>query len=45
MEAIRSFASCLWESATFWKTTALVLALLNLKTLPLVWHVSVTFRS
>ncbi|PYI25849.1 hypothetical protein BP00DRAFT_408568 [Aspergillus indologenus CBS 114.80] len=41
MEAIRSFASCLWESATFWKTTALVLALLNLKTLPLVWHIRV----
>ncbi|RAL15817.1 acyl-CoA thioesterase [Aspergillus homomorphus CBS 101889] len=41
MEAIRSFACSLWESATFWKTTALVLALLNLKTLPLVWHIRV----
>ncbi|PYH42268.1 uncharacterized protein BP01DRAFT_425672 [Aspergillus saccharolyticus JOP 1030-1] len=41
MEAIRSFAGYLWESATFWKTTALVLALLNLKALPLVWHIRV----
>ncbi|PWY88190.1 hypothetical protein BO70DRAFT_309720 [Aspergillus heteromorphus CBS 117.55] len=41
MEAIRSFASCLWQSATFWKVTAVFFALLNLKNLPIVWHIRV----
>ncbi|PYH99853.1 hypothetical protein BO71DRAFT_83814 [Aspergillus ellipticus CBS 707.79] len=41
MEAIRSFAGALWESATFWKVTALFFAVLNLKNLPLVWHIRV----
>ncbi|GKZ29535.1 hypothetical protein AbraIFM66950_005372 [Aspergillus brasiliensis] len=41
MEAIRSLASSLWESATFWKAAAIFFALLNLKTLPMIWHVRV----
>ncbi|KAF7122745.1 hypothetical protein CNMCM5793_000855 [Aspergillus hiratsukae] len=39
MESIRSLASSLWQSLGFWKALAIGFALLNLKTLPFVWHV------
>ncbi|RAK98490.1 uncharacterized protein BO80DRAFT_466932 [Aspergillus ibericus CBS 121593] len=41
MEAIRSLACSLWESVTFWKAAAICFALLNLKTVPMVWHIRV----
>ncbi|KAF9892043.1 hypothetical protein FE257_002449 [Aspergillus nanangensis] len=41
MEAIRSLASSLWGSIGFWKAATVVFALLNLKTLPMVWHLRV----
>ncbi|RLL95509.1 hypothetical protein CFD26_103962 [Aspergillus turcosus] len=34
-------AVSLWQSLTFWKALAIGFALLNLKTLPLVWHIRV----
>lgn len=39
MGSIVSLASSVWQSLTFWKALAIAFALLNLKTLPLVWHV------
>lgn len=39
METIKSFVSSLWQSTPFWKSAALFFALLNLKSLPIVWHV------
>ncbi|KAF7594595.1 Thioesterase super member 6 [Aspergillus hancockii] len=41
MEAISSLVSSLWESVGFWKAAAIFFALLNLKTLPIVWHIRV----
>ncbi|RHZ54864.1 acyl-CoA thioesterase [Aspergillus thermomutatus] len=41
MDSILSLASSLWQSLTFWKALAIGFALLNLKTLPLVWHIRV----
>ncbi|EAU31775.1 predicted protein [Aspergillus terreus NIH2624] len=41
MQAIRSLLASLWESTSFWKAAALLFALLNLKTLPIVWHLRV----
>ncbi|PIG86980.1 hypothetical protein AARAC_004712 [Aspergillus arachidicola] len=41
MEAVQSFLSSLWQSVGFWKAAAIFFALLNLKTLPIVWHIRV----
>ncbi|GAQ12107.1 uncharacterized protein YBR096W [Aspergillus lentulus] len=41
MKSILSLATSLWESLTFWKALAIGFALLNLKTLPFVWHIRV----
>ncbi|KAF4258646.1 hypothetical protein KXW98_001573 [Aspergillus fumigatus] len=41
MGSIVSLASSVWQSLTFWKALAIAFALLNLKTLPLVWHIRV----
>ncbi|KAB8236678.1 hypothetical protein ETB97_008917 [Aspergillus alliaceus] len=41
MEAIQSCLSSLWQSVGFWKAAAIFFALLNLKTLPIVWHIRV----
>ncbi|KAL4894668.1 hypothetical protein BDV59DRAFT_163057 [Aspergillus ambiguus] len=41
MEALRSFITSLWDSTSFWKAAAVFFALLNLKTLPIVWHLRV----
>lgn len=41
MEAVQSFLSSLWQSVGFWKAAAIFFALLNLKTLPIVWHVRI----
>lgn len=39
MEFVRSLASSLWSSVSFWKAVAIGFALFNLKNLPLFWHV------
>ncbi|KAI9927086.1 hypothetical protein ASPWEDRAFT_177546 [Aspergillus wentii DTO 134E9] len=41
MEATRSFLCAAWQSVGFWKAAAIFFALLNLKTLPFVWHIRV----
>ncbi|KAE8356313.1 hypothetical protein BDV28DRAFT_127462 [Aspergillus coremiiformis] len=41
MEAIQFWFSSLWQSASFWKAAAIFFAVLNLKTLPIVWHIRV----
>ncbi|KAE8145107.1 hypothetical protein BDV25DRAFT_165356 [Aspergillus avenaceus] len=41
MDALQSVVSSLWHSVSFWKAAAVFFAVLNLKTLPIVWHIRV----